>query len=257
MKKIIYAIIFTLFASNVLPHVSYAYMPTFENNNVQQHEGIEINSEENDENLIVDISLATDDVKASAQLTFEYQNNMHGSVKYLEEMLHDDVMEKDYELQVLEFTEENYHVNLTDMLTGERTELNSLHAEATALPAVAILIIRVGLQYAIKHYGKKAAIKALIDLGVSQITEQFGGTVKTAKNNKGKVITIPNKKQEIVVRLMEDESGVRSDPYWRMSVGSKSIDINGNFESKKEKTHIKLDESSPATIIKLIKKFKK
>lgn len=257
MKKIIYAIIFTLFASNVLPHVSYAYMPTFENNNVQHHEGIEINSEENDENLIVDISLATDDVKASAQLTFEYQNNMHGSVKYLEEMLHDDVMEKDYELQVLEFTEENYHVNLTDMLTGERTELNSLHAEATALPAVALLIIRAGLQYAIKHFGKKAAIKALIDLGVSQIIEQFGGTVKTAQNNKGKVITIPNKKQKIVIRLMEAGSGGRSKAYWRMSVGGKSIDITGKYEHQREKTHIDLDETSPATIINLIKKFKK
>ncbi|GEM_PF-3362687 len=256
MKKIIYAIIFTLFASNVLPHVSYAYMPTFENNNVQ-HEGIEINSEENDENLIVDISLATDDVKASAQLTFEYQNNMHGSVKYLEEMLHDVVMEKDYELQVLEFTEENYHVNLTDMLTGERTELNSLHAEATALPAVALLIIRAGLQYAIKHFGKKAAMKALIDLGVSQITEQFGGKVKTARNGKGKVITIPNKRQEIVVRLMEGGSGGRSEAYWRMSVGGKSINRAGNYSRNAAETHITLQESSPATIISLIKKFKK
>ncbi|MGE7842653.1 hypothetical protein ACQKNX_17920 [Lysinibacillus sp. NPDC093712] len=82
-------------------------------------------------------------------------------------------------------------------------------------------------------------------------------SVKTAQNNKGKVITIPNKKQKIVIRLMEAGSGGRSKAYWRMSVGGKSIDITGKYEHQREKTHIDLDETSPATIINLIKKFKK
>lgn len=121
------------------------------------------------------------------------------------------------------------------------------------------LIVRTGLNYVIKHYGKKLAMQAMIELGVSKITKAYGGEVKDVKNGngKGKVITIPNKKQLIVIRLMEAGSGGRKEAYWRMSVGGKSINRAGNYSNNAVETHIDLQESSPATIIKLIKKFKK
>lgn len=97
----------------------------------------------------------------------------------------------------------------------------------------------------------------MIDLGVSQITKAYGGTVKNASNGKGKIITIPNKKQTIVVRLMEAGSGGRKDAYWRASVGNKSVNRAGNYSSNASETYITLQESSPKTIINIIKKFKK
>jgi len=56
---------------------------------------------------------------------------------------------------------------------------------------------------------------------------------------------------------MEAGSGGRKDAYWRMSVGSKSLNRAGNFSSNKAETHITLQESSISTILNLIKKYKK
>lgn len=97
----------------------------------------------------------------------------------------------------------------------------------------------------------------MIDLGVSQITKAYGGSVKIAKNGKGKVITIPNKNQPIVIRLMEAGSGDKKEAYWRISIGNKSVNRAGNYSSNASETHITLQESSPKTIINIIKKFKK
>ncbi|WP_445491768.1 hypothetical protein [Niallia sp. 03133] len=100
-------------------------------------------------------------------------------------------------------------------------------------------------------------MQALIDFGVSKISDAYGGSTKNAKNGKGKVITIPNKKQTIVIRLMEAGSGGRDEAYWRMSVGNKAVNRAGNFSDNANETNITLQESSISTIINLIKKYKK
>ncbi|WP_433958083.1 SAR2788 family putative toxin [Cytobacillus horneckiae] len=164
---------------------------------------------------------------------------------------------KVYDVFISEIEGESFKAHLIDRESGEIHEINTIDANSSALPVVVALIVRAGLQYVIKHYGKKVAMQAMIDLGVSQITKAYGGTVKNAKNGKGKVITIPNKKQTIVIRLMEAGSGGRKEAYWRMSVGNKSVNRAGNYSNNANETHITLQESSPSTIIKLIKKYKK
>ena len=52
-------------------------------------------------------------------------------------------------------------------------------------------------------------------------------------------------------------SGGRKGAYWRMSIGNKSVNRAGSYPSKASETHITLQESSPKTIIDMIKKFKK
>lgn len=162
-----------------------------------------------------------------------------------------------YKIIISRIVGEAFEGEIINIDTGETFQINTIEASASILPALVPLILRAGLQYVIKHYGKKIAMQAMIDLAVSQITKAYGGTVKDAKNGKGKVITIPNKKQEIVIRLMEAGSGGRKDAYWRMSVGNKSVNRAGNYSSNAAETHITLQESSPATILSLIKKFKK
>lgn len=56
---------------------------------------------------------------------------------------------------------------------------------------------------------------------------------------------------------MEAGSGGRKEAYWRMSVGNKAVNRAGNYSHNAHETHILLQESSPQTIINLIKKFKK
>ena len=162
-----------------------------------------------------------------------------------------------YTVEINRIEGENFEGEIRSLNSGETFSVNTIEASASVLPALIPLILRAGLQYVIKHYGKKVAMQAMIDLGVSQITKAYGGVVKDAKNGKGKVITIPNKKQEIVIRLMEAGSGGRKEAYWRMSVGNKALNRAGNFWNNASETHITLQESSPSTIISLIKKFKK
>ncbi|MCT4797239.1 SAR2788 family putative toxin [Exiguobacterium profundum] len=162
-----------------------------------------------------------------------------------------------YTVEINRIEGENFEGEIRSLNSGETFSVNTIEASASVLPALIPLILRAGLQYVIKHYGKKVAMQAMIDLGVSQITKAYGGVVKDAKNGKGKVITIPNKKQEIVIRLMEAGSGGRKEAYWRMSVGNKALNRAGNFSNNASETHITLQESSPSTIISLIKKFKK
>jgi len=162
-----------------------------------------------------------------------------------------------YTVEINRIEGENFEGEIRSLNSGETFSVNTIEASASVLPALIPLILRAGLQYVIKHYGKKVAMQAMIDLGVSQITKAYGGVVKDAKNGKGKVITIPNKKQEIVIRLMEAGSGGRKEAYWRMSVGNKALNRAGNFSNNASETHITLQESSPSTIISLINKFKK
>lgn len=206
--------------------------------------------------MLVESRLESGNILITSDL---YINLNNGDFFVTEKIISDsgEELDKVYDITVTEIEGDSFKAHLIDRQTGETYDINTIDATSSALPVIAALVVRAGLQYVIKHYGKKVAMQAMIDVAVSQITKAYGGTVKNAKNGKGKVITIPNKKQEIVIRLMEAGSGGRKDAYWRMSVGNKALNRAGNYSNNAAETHITLQESSPSTIINLIKKFKK
>lgn len=223
----------------------------------QNIEEVEIKGDEKENSINVSVDLLTKDKKINSEIVF-YNDLTEDNYVTIESISENgEIINKGYYLNIIDITEYSYKFKLIDVDSSGELVIDSTQLQATAIPVLVGLIVRTGLNYVIKHYGKKLAMQAMIELGVSKITKAYGGEVKDAKNGKGKVITIPNKKQPIVIRLMEAGSGGRKEAYWRMSVGGKSINRAGNYSNNAAETHIDLQESSPATIIKLIKKFKK
>lgn len=274
-KNFIKILITTLIISSILPSYSTVKAEEIEsknhisldeveaealiNSNEEELDSVEsfnIAGSETEESVDINLELETQKEQINAEMSISADNSdSFVDIETTDE--NGDTISKNYSLEIIEINEEKVIAKVIDNVTLEETIIDSTKTQTTALPVIVALIVRAGLQYAIKHYGKKAAMQALIELGVSKITKAYGGTTKNAKNGKGKVITIPNKKQTIVIRLMEAGSGGRKDAYWRMSVGGKSLNRAGNFSSNKAETHITLQESSIPTIIKLIKKYKK
>ncbi|UAL45543.1 SAR2788 family putative toxin [Sutcliffiella horikoshii] len=219
-------------------------------------EAVSIDGNESEESVNVNIKLDTqvEEIKADMLINADNIDN-YVDIETTDENGH--TTTKNYSLEIIEMNEDKLVAKVIDNETLEETIIDSSITQTTAIPIIVALIVRAGLQYAIKHYGKKAAMQALIDLGVSSITKAYGGSTKNAKNGKGKVITIPNKNQTIVIRLMEAGSGGRKEAYWRMSVGNKALNRAGNYSNNANETHITLQESSISTIINLIKRYKK
>ncbi len=223
----------------------------------QNIEKIDIQGEEKSDSIDVNIDVLEKNREINAEMVLHYAPTEDSYVNI--QTIGDDgeIINKTYQMNFLDITEDSYKVKLIDPDTLEEMVIDSTQLQATAIPIIIGIIVRSGLKWAIKQFGKKAAMQALIELAVEQITDGYGGEVKNASNGKGKVITIQNKKQTIVIRLMEPGSGGREEAYWRMSVGGKALDKSGNYSSDAARTHIDLDESSIQTIKNLIKKFKK
>lgn len=274
-KNFIKLLVATLFISFILPSYSSVKAEAIDSNSYLSLDEVEaealINSSEGELDTVESVNIDGNDTEESVDINIELETqkeqinadmsiNSDNSDNYVDIETTDEngvTTTKNYSLEIIEINEEKVIAKVIDNVTLEETIIDSTTAQTTAIPIIVALIVRAGLQYAIKHYGKKAAMQALIDLGVSQITKAYGGSTKNAKNGKGKVITIPNKNQTIVVRLMEAGSGGRKEAYWRMSVGNKALNRAGNYSSNANETHITLQESSISTIIKLIKKYKK
>lgn len=261
MKNLIKLITLTMVLSFLLPHYASAQENGQEMNDIstlnEPIESMEITGEEETESVTVNVNLNTEEEEVDAEILLDTDEFLNNTVEFDLTNENGEITTRQYYLEIIEMDEEVIKAKLIDSVTMEEMLIDSTQMQASAIPIIVALIVRAGLQYAIKHYGKKFAMQAMIELGVSQITKAYGGSVKNASNGKGKVITIPNKSQTIVVRLMEAGSGGRKDAYWRMSVGNKALNRAGNYSSNANETHITLQESSPKTIINIIKKFKK
>ncbi|WP_404447553.1 SAR2788 family putative toxin [Sutcliffiella horikoshii] len=227
------------------------------NKETENVESIKIDGAEEEDTINIKIDLETDKSSIDAEMVLDIEDTENNSVEIEIEDEKGIKTFKNYTVEILQLNGEEFVAKVIDEETMEETIIDSTKIQATIIPVIVGLIIRAGFQYAIKHYGKKLATQALIDLAIDKIVDSYGGEVKNAKTGKGKVITIPNKKQTIVIRLMEPGSGGRPDGYWRMSVGGKTINRAGNYSSNAAETHISLQDSSISTILKMIKKYKK
>lgn len=259
MKNLIKLIVSMILLAFMLPH--YADAAENKNDSIVNSDintnKVKITGSESQDSVNINIDLETVKETVYADLNLSFKEDDSDIVNVITEDEHGNVTNTTYQLDILELSNEVIKAKLFDDKSGEEIIIDTTQVKATVVPVVIALIVRAGLQFAIKHYGKKLAMRAFIEYATSKIADAYGGSVKEAKNGKGKVITIPNKKQTIVIRLMEAGSGGRKEAYWRMSVGNKSINRAGNFSNNASETHISLQESSLSTILNLIKKYKK
>jgi hypothetical protein len=89
------------------------------------------------------------------------------------------------------------------------------------------------------------------------IAKNLGGKVTTLKN--GYKIEIPNAngKKPIVVRVMNEGSGGRTEPYFRVSIDGKgSYTLDGKLSNDKGLTHIDMSNDYLKQIIKIVNSIK-
>ncbi|MCL6457003.1 MAG: hypothetical protein K6T85_03265, partial [Gorillibacterium sp.] len=84
------------------------------------------------------------------------------------------------------------------------------------------------------------------------VGKELGGTVSELKN--GWKVEIPNGNKPIVVRIMNEGSGGRSQPYFRVSIDGKgSFTLDGKLSNDKGLTHIDMNDNYFKQIIEIVK----
>ena len=84
-----------------------------------------------------------------------------------------------------------------------------------------------------------------------EVASSLGGKASPLKN--GYKVEIPNGKKPIVVRIMDEVSGGRGKPYYRVSIDGKgSLTPEGIISSDRGLTHIDLGENSMSEITNII-----
>jgi RHS repeat-associated protein len=118
-----------------------------------------------------------------------------------------------------------------------------------------------GLKNLTKDVVKKLAPKAgevavpNVKNAANVVAKNLKGTLTELKN--GYKIEIPNGKKPIVVRIMNEGSGNRSNPYFRVSIDGKgSLTLEGAISNDRALTHIDLTNNYLKQIKTMIKKYK-
>ena len=89
----------------------------------------------------------------------------------------------------------------------------------------------------------------------SSVGSKLNGTVSELNN--GYKIEIPNGNKPIVVRIMDEGSGGRSAPYFRVSIDGKgSLTLDGVLSSDRALTHIDLTDNYLEQITNMVTKYK-
>lgn len=87
-----------------------------------------------------------------------------------------------------------------------------------------------------------------------EVASSLGGKASPLKN--GYKVEIPNGRKPIVVRIMDEGSGGRGKPYYRVSIDGKgSLTPEGIISSDRGLTHIDLSENSISEITNIINKY--
>jgi hypothetical protein len=87
-----------------------------------------------------------------------------------------------------------------------------------------------------------------------EVASSLGGKASPLKN--GYKVEIPNGRKPIVVRIMDEGSGGRGKPYYRVSIDGKgSLTPEGIISSDRGLTHIDLSENSLSEITNIINNY--
>ncbi len=101
--------------------------------------------------------------------------------------------------------------------------------------------------------GGKVIFKSTDD-AANLVSKNLDGTLSKLKN--GYKIEIPNGNKPIVVRIMNEGSGGRSNPYFRVSVDGKgSLTMDGKLSNNRGLTHIDMTDDFLNQITDMIKKY--
>jgi hypothetical protein len=106
-----------------------------------------------------------------------------------------------------------------------------------------------------KSYKKASGVKVPTLNSLSdEIASSLGGKASPLKN--GYKVEIPNGRKPIVVRIMDEGSGGRGKPYYRVSIDGKgSLTPEGIISSDRGLTHIDLSENSMSEITNIINNY--
>jgi hypothetical protein len=116
--------------------------------------------EDSDEKLVLDMKVDEEDLKIDTELSMDLDSQdamITGSI--VDES--GNVYDESYHVVFHEVDDEILIATLTDTQTGEEYELNSTTLQASVIPIIVGIVLRLGIKYAIKKFGKTAVKNAL------------------------------------------------------------------------------------------------
>jgi len=101
--------------------------------------------------------------------------------------------------------------------------------------------------------GSEVIFKSTDD-AANLVAKNLDGTLSELKN--GYKVEIPNGNKPIVIRIMNEGSGGRPNPYFRVSIDGKgSLTLDGTLSNDKALTHIDMTDDFLNQITDMIKKY--
>ncbi|MGM0751739.1 MAG: SAR2788 family putative toxin [Bacillota bacterium] len=116
--------------------------------------------EDSDEKLILDMKVDEQDLKVDTELTMDLESQdaiITGSI--VDESGNE--YQESYHVVFHEVDDEILIATLIDTETGEEYEINSTTLQASVIPIIVGVVLRLGIKYAIKKFGKTAVKNAL------------------------------------------------------------------------------------------------
>lgn len=226
-KTLIYSIVITLFLTYALPNNANAQSESIQENPVNQElidliestqEVTQVDADEattivneiiseelsdivettatvTEEELIVETSIEAPELTAEGTLLFN--NESHEFIMdYSTEDENGEVINETYKIFLNSLSEEDFNATLVNMTTGEIIEVDSTELQASIVPVVAVLVgllVRSGISWIIKQFGKKALQSAVKDV-----------TKKIAKKSLGKGSTGRQAPKDLVEEIFMD-----------------------------------------------------
>lgn len=196
---------------------------------VNVSEELTFNVKEYQNTVVVDTTLVTEDINVLTEVEY----NLEAETILLNGIVEEDGKEtnENFEVIVHEVEGENFSATFIDQNTGEIYDMNTIEAQASAVPLVIVAAVaRYGITYAIKKYGKKAATNAVKSKSYGQVLSSVS---KLDKNKRDHIMQAKHDWHKVTNNNWTDISKVISHVMRNgkesayKSVRKKTLNMNG------------------------------
>lgn len=122
-------------------------------------ENLEITGEEETESVTVNVDLNTMKEEVNAEIIIDTDEFINNMVELDLTNENGEIKTSKYYLDIIEMDEDVIKAKLTNFTTMEEVIIDSTQMQASVIPVIVALIVKAGLKYAIKHYGKNLLCK--------------------------------------------------------------------------------------------------
>lgn len=137
---------------------------------------VETNTTVTEEKIIVETKIDAPELNAQGTLLFDKESNEF-IMDFSTEDENGELINQTYKVFLTSLSEDEFKASLVNMDTGEILKVDSAELQASIVPVVAVLVgflVRSGLSWIIKEFGKKAIQSAVKDVAKKMAKKSLG-----------------------------------------------------------------------------------